>query len=175
MGAKPPAHAVPHHCVPDAAPDCERHTDGFVVTVMGASKAEWAASSVPSGVSEEFELPSIPDRFDQALSLWRPLARRERMMARPARSDIRCRKPCFLERRRLLGWKVRFTVMRSPEEGPPRGQLTVPAMWGVKDPAEPGGQWHRRLDADTGMIGLGPRSGQLDSLRVEIDPLGKRG
>jgi hypothetical protein len=30
-------------------------------------------------------------------------------MARPARVLMRWRKPCFLERRRLLGWKVRFT------------------------------------------------------------------
>lgn len=30
-------------------------------------------------------------------------------MARPARVFIRWRNPCFLARRRLLGWKVRFT------------------------------------------------------------------
>lgn len=31
------------------------------------------------------------------------------MMARPARVDIRWRKPWFFARFRLLGWKVRFT------------------------------------------------------------------
>jgi hypothetical protein len=46
---------------------------------------------------------------NQAESLWRPLARRDFKMARPARVFIRWRKPCFLERRRLFGWKVRFT------------------------------------------------------------------
>ena len=30
------------------------------------------------------------------------------MMARPARVCIRFRKPCFLARRRVLGWYVRF-------------------------------------------------------------------
>lgn len=30
------------------------------------------------------------------------------MMARPARVDMRWRKPWFLARFRLLGWKVRF-------------------------------------------------------------------
>lgn len=46
---------------------------------------------------------------DQAESLCRPLARRDFKMARPARVFIRWRKPCFLARRRLFGWKVRFT------------------------------------------------------------------
>lgn len=31
------------------------------------------------------------------------------MIARPARVDIRCRKPWFLARFRLFGWNVRFT------------------------------------------------------------------
>ena len=39
----------------------------------------------------------------------RPLPRRLARMERPARVRIRKRKPCVLARRRLLGWKVRFT------------------------------------------------------------------
>jgi len=31
------------------------------------------------------------------------------MMARPARVRMRARKPCLRARRRVLGWKVRFT------------------------------------------------------------------
>ena len=46
----------------------------------------------------------------QADSLARPLRRRAARMARPARVDMRRRKPCVLERRRLLGWKVRLVV-----------------------------------------------------------------
>jgi hypothetical protein len=34
----------------------------------------------------------------------RPLARRAERTARPARVAIRARKPCFLARRRVLGW-----------------------------------------------------------------------
>ena len=40
----------------------------------------------------------------------RPLARRAAKTARPARVAMRARKPCFLARRRVLGWKVRFVI-----------------------------------------------------------------
>ncbi len=46
---------------------------------------------------------AIPDAPDQADRRWRPLSRRERNTARPARVDIRCRNPWRLARRRLLG------------------------------------------------------------------------
>jgi hypothetical protein len=45
----------------------------------------------------------------QADSRARPLRRRAPMMARPARVRMRNRKPWVLARRRLFGWKVRFT------------------------------------------------------------------
>src|SRR5699024_6577357 len=41
----------------------------------------------------------------------RPLRRRAARMARPARVRMRRRKPCFLARRRLLGWKVRLVTV----------------------------------------------------------------
>lgn len=56
---------------------------------------------------------AITDSPDQADRRRRPLRRRDRRTLRPARVDMRARKPCFLARRRLLGWNVRFT-------GPPR-------------------------------------------------------
>lgn len=56
-------------------------------------------------------------------------------MARPARVRIRKRKPCFLWRRRLFGWYVRFDTLllhllpvvetasgRKLRDKPPRGQ-----------------------------------------------------
>src|SRR5581483_947313 len=46
----------------------------------------------------------------QAESRWRPFNRRALMIARPARVDIRWRKPWFFARLRLFGWKVRFTA-----------------------------------------------------------------
>lgn len=41
----------------------------------------------------------------------RPLARRRRMIARPARVRIRARKPCLRFRLRLFGWYVRFMLV----------------------------------------------------------------
>ncbi len=49
----------------------------------------------------------------QAESFSRPLRRRPARIARPARVDIRRRKPCVRARRRLLGWKVRLLTMIS--------------------------------------------------------------
>lgn len=50
---------------------------------------------------------------DQAESLARPLRRRSARIARPARVRMRRRKPCFLARRRLFGWKVRLLTVLS--------------------------------------------------------------
>lgn len=47
----------------------------------------------------------------QAESFLRPLLRRRLRMVRPARVDIRLRKPWSRLRFRLLGWKVLFTVL----------------------------------------------------------------
>ena len=46
----------------------------------------------------------------------RPLARRAERTARPPRVAIRERKPCFLARRRLFGWNVRFMGFFSLEQ-----------------------------------------------------------
>lgn len=51
----------------------------------------------------------------QAESLSRPRRRRFLTMARPERVCIRERNPCLRERRRLLGWNVRF--MKQPSRG----------------------------------------------------------
>src|SRR5690606_40575909 len=53
---------------------------------------------------------------DYAESSVRPLLRRAFTIARPARVRIRARKPCFLARRRLLGWKVRLLIAFSLRE-----------------------------------------------------------
>jgi hypothetical protein len=63
----------------------------------------------------------------------RPLRRRAPMMERPARVRIRNRKPWVLARRRLFGWKVRFTsgLQRSTKvrisQGPTTAQARVEA------------------------------------------------
>jgi len=85
------------------------------------------------------ERATVADAPDQADSLWRPLIRRERRTARPARVDMRCRKPCFLARRRLLGWYVRFTMFLLDHE----------ASWPPADDASPSGSGAARSSAST--------------------------
>ena len=98
-----PADPVAGHGVSHRTSDGIGHPNAIGVVIGCTTKAKRAASTKSTGFAQEIELPPIPDRFDQALSLCRPLSRRERMTLRPARSDMRCRKPCFFERRRLLG------------------------------------------------------------------------
>ena len=67
------------------------------------------------------KLPSLTHQADfrkrkslqraQADKRFRPFARRELKMARPARVSIRARKPCVRLRLRLLGWKVRLLIV----------------------------------------------------------------
>ena len=51
------------------------------------------------------------DRERQADRRARPFRRRAFRTFRPPAVAIRARKPCFLARRRILGWKVRFTCL----------------------------------------------------------------
>jgi hypothetical protein len=60
---------------------------------------------------QPLECSSLADPGDlQADNRLRPFSRRALMMDRPARVRIRARKPCLRARRRVLGWKVRFTA-----------------------------------------------------------------
>jgi hypothetical protein len=60
---------------------------------------------------QPLERSSIADPGDpQADNRLRPFSRRALMIERPARVRIRARKPCFRARRRVFGWKVRFTA-----------------------------------------------------------------
>jgi hypothetical protein len=59
----------------------------------------------------------------QADSLDRPRRRRSLTIVRPARVRMRERKPCLRLRRRLLGWKVRFTAK-------PPGEVVMDARGG---------------------------------------------
>ena len=103
------AEAIPDHCVTDGSGD--HHTQGGT-DALGRFKRHGAEGSEPTNrpmTPERSELRSSTDRVDHALRRCRPLRRRLRMTFRPARSDIRARKPCFMALRRLFGWKVRFT------------------------------------------------------------------
>lgn len=75
---------------------------------IGKAHTKRAVSNRLTVRSECGEFRSARDRSDHALSLWRPLMRRERNTARPPRVALRARKPCFIARLRLFGWNVRF-------------------------------------------------------------------
>lgn len=63
----------------------------------------------------------------QAESFSRPLRRRPARMARPARVDMRSRKPWTRARRRLFGWKVRLLTMLSVRRSIRAGGARMPA------------------------------------------------
>lgn len=63
------------------------------------------------GTASRWGVPEIGHAVDQAVSFARPLLRRLLTIARPARVRIRRRNPCTRERRRLLGWNVRFPLV----------------------------------------------------------------
>ena len=70
-------------------------------------------------------------RLYQAVNFLRPLARLLFTMRRPAAVDILLRKPCFLARLILLGWKVLF-ICKSLFYvwlGPGVATASVPRQW----------------------------------------------
>ena len=67
-------------------------------------QAEVATEGALAAASKLCERAVATDRSDQADSLCLPLRRRDLTMARPARSDMRLRKPCLRDRRRWFGW-----------------------------------------------------------------------
>jgi hypothetical protein len=90
-----------------------------------------------SGSQRALELDDVRrnEREVQAESRARPRWRRARRVARPPRVDIRLRKPCFRDRRRRLGWYVRFIVVlqggRLGRGLLPGGEISSPASIGT--------------------------------------------
>lgn len=120
-GARPPPEAVPGHGV--ARSFAERTGDARRgarrVGLIGDIADPHRTRANPPPMAAEFvEGGPIADAPDQADSRLRPLRRRAFSTARPARSAMRWRNPWRLARRRVLGWKVRFT------EWPPRAHGT---------------------------------------------------
>jgi len=81
-----------------------------IYLISGGSKANPQGTTAhrTTVAAEEVEVVPSTQSANQADSRARPFWRRAEMMARPARVRIRFRKPCFLARRRVLGWYVRF-------------------------------------------------------------------
>ena len=113
--------SIPHHCGSDLA----RHSKSNARRIVDCLRS-WrhhghhhGATTDPTTAPPQFlERAAITNSPDQADRRRRPLSRRERNTLRPARVDMRERKPCFFARRRLLGWNVRFT--RGLRDLPPR-------------------------------------------------------
>lgn len=114
-GPQPTANTVAYYGGTERATQGVRHTrrcDGaWRIENVGAP--QHSGPSAPPLGGDARKRAALSDAPDQAESLWRPLARRDFKMSRPARVLIRWRKPCFLARRRLLGWNVRFTQLSS--------------------------------------------------------------
>ncbi len=143
-GPEPATDPVAIHGRTEPAGDRERHPRGVgsgTGQIRGGKvgHTEDTGANPPAGTTQLEERASVADRPDQADSLCRPLSRRDRSTARPARVDIRCRKPCFLARRRLLGWYVRFTMFLLDHE----------ASWPPADDASPSGSGAARSSAST--------------------------
>lgn len=82
---------------------------GTNTTVMSPQRPRHPLWRNARNVARSPTRPTPSGTRPQADSRCRPRRRLARSTLRPARVDIRCRKPCRLARLRLLGWKVRFT------------------------------------------------------------------
>ena len=112
IGAQLAAQAIAHHRSSDRAGHCERDARRLVAGLWRWSQHghRHGATSDPTAAAPQFlERAAITNSPDQADRRRRPLSRRDRRTLRPARVDMRERKPCFFARRRTLGWNVRFT------------------------------------------------------------------
>jgi hypothetical protein len=104
-------------------PSRRHHGDASATIVVTASDVDHreAAGPLVTGAQHRADIaagaePIVSDRGHdgQADSFARPRRRRFLTTARPERVRIRERNPCLRARRRLFGWKVRFTTEPSP-------------------------------------------------------------
>ena len=108
-GPQPAPDAVARRRAPDRATDGEPHPrrDGG-----GISDHRHPQRTYALGVrrAEPARTPRGPGCARSRREASPALGRRDLMMARPARVDIRCRNPWRFARLRLFGWYVRFTL-----------------------------------------------------------------
>jgi hypothetical protein len=107
--SKTTPHSISHDSRAERPTECVRNLRMGGVLVNDGNAPQRTRRDSPTALAQQFETRSIPNSMDQADSRARPRSRRALRMARPARVLMRCRKPCFFARRRLLGWKVLFT------------------------------------------------------------------
>jgi hypothetical protein len=100
---QPTPQAIAGHRRTEGARQCERHQRGRCGRIGTPGTPESGAADPCALALQAQERVSAADPTDQADRRARPLARRLFSTARPARVDIRARKPCFFARRWLLG------------------------------------------------------------------------
>ena len=160
---------------PTAKPTLGGAAAGSAITDIHSEPHARSASVAP----EPCEHRTVPDAPDHAERRTRPLARRDLMMARPARVDIRCRNPWRLARLRLFGWYVRFTLppdFLAPRSGRRHMPSARPARWRAERPWGPGRGEPRTCDlaranarrADDPGYGVGAANGNRLRVRADI-------
>ena len=100
---EPAAQPVAHHRTAEPAGEGVAEARGPAGIVVEVDRGERTPTDLRARLAEGDEGAAIADRDDQADSRARPLDRRLRTMARPARVDMRWRKPWRLARFRTLG------------------------------------------------------------------------
>lgn len=100
---KSPPKAISLHCGPERPAEGIGHLRPGQRWIEKHCARQRTDPQMPAFRAKPEERTSTRDLVDQALSRYRPLARRAFSTARPARVDIRWRNPCFRALRRLLG------------------------------------------------------------------------
>jgi hypothetical protein len=159
--AQPSAQAIAHHRVSDRSSHRVRDAGRFVTGGEHHGSHLEISGRTPATARQRPKRCLITDAPDQAERLERPLLRRRRMTARPARLRIRSRKPCFFLRFRLFGWYVRFThgLLERPGRGGAAGRgaqhvVELARKW----TAESTGRFQKRaIEVGNGpMLAFGP-------------------
>lgn len=99
---QPAAKPIAHHCPAHLAGNGERHPGCTSSRKVGDGQR--TLSDPDTMLPEGSKGVPAADGLNQADSFARPLRRRFRRTARPARVDMRWRKPWFLDRLRAFGW-----------------------------------------------------------------------
>jgi hypothetical protein len=124
-----PPKQITRHCISqrftEGKPDLGRQ--GPAVNCLNTPQC--TGRDTNATVSKLIETCPTAQTPDQADSLTRPLARRFLRIARPARVDIRARKPCLRARRLLLGWNVLLLTGISFAEQLPLGNRSQDSQW----------------------------------------------
>jgi len=107
--SKAAAEAVADDRRADRSTDGERDPGGLGLGFIEVTAPQRLGPGATTMTAQSLELTPLVDPADQADRRVRPLSRRALRMDRPALVLMRARNPCLRARRRVFGWKVRFT------------------------------------------------------------------